>query len=129
MACIDHGAGSGQVYAHCRHNGVFAKRHRVVYIKHHGLQLADIAGKTVRHTCDNVRCINPDHLLIGSHDDNMHDKRVRQREPHRKLTQEQAEQCRKAHVPYHPEFCTSALARQYGVSKTVMHKLITGRTY
>src|SRR3990170_3622397 len=28
-------------------------------------------GKHVLHTCDNVLCCNPDHLYIGTHQDNM----------------------------------------------------------
>lgn len=35
----------------------------------------DIAGRVVRHlVCDNPPCINPDHLAVGSHADNVQDK-------------------------------------------------------
>lgn len=32
----------------------------------HGLHIDDIKGKVVRHTCDNVRCVNPEHPVLGT---------------------------------------------------------------
>lgn len=31
-------------------------------------------GMFVLHRCDNKKCVNPDHLFIGTHDQNMKDK-------------------------------------------------------
>ena len=36
-------------------------------------------GKVIRHSCDNRLCINADHLLIGTHQDNVNDKIRRNR--------------------------------------------------
>jgi DNA-binding CsgD family transcriptional regulator len=36
-------------------------------------------GMVVRHTCDNHECLNPEHLLLGTHKDNMQDAKERGR--------------------------------------------------
>lgn len=40
------------------------------------------AGKHVLHRCDNPACINPDHLFVGTHRDNMLDKENKGRANH-----------------------------------------------
>ena len=49
--------------------------HRAEYCLANGLTLEDIAGLVVMHTCDNPRCINPEHLVLGTQRDNMLDMR------------------------------------------------------
>jgi hypothetical protein len=33
-----------------------------------------LEGYTINHLCDNPRCINPEHIYMGTHADNMRDK-------------------------------------------------------
>ncbi len=47
--------------------------HRVAYCEANGVTLEAIKGIIVRHTCDNPGCVNPDHLILGSHQDNSND--------------------------------------------------------
>ena len=47
------------------------KAHRIAYEVWKG-PIPD--GLLIRHLCNNPACINPDHLEIGTHQDNMNDK-------------------------------------------------------
>lgn len=57
------------------------RAHRMAYVftygeipKGHGYH-----GTCVCHICDNRKCVNPSHLFLGSHKDNMHDKSAKGR--------------------------------------------------
>jgi len=53
------------------------KAHRFAYSLSHPDE--GITGKIIRHTCDNPKCVNPSHLLVGTAQDNMNDKMQRGR--------------------------------------------------
>jgi len=50
--------------------------HRVAYWVKHG---PPPVGLLIRHTCDNPQCCNPDHLIPGTHAQNMNDRVERKR--------------------------------------------------
>lgn len=58
--------------------GAFDKKtaHRFSYRIHNG---PIPKGLHVRHTCDNRGCVNPKHLAVGTHQDNMDDRTERNR--------------------------------------------------
>lgn len=71
--CMDWQWGrTGEGYGRLRFQGRPFQAHRVAYILRHG-PIPD--GASVLHSCDNRVCCNPDHLFLGSHQDNMTDMR------------------------------------------------------
>lgn len=52
------------------------KLHRIIWELYNN---KSAKGFVIRHTCDNPKCINPDHLIIGSSVENTADRTVRDR--------------------------------------------------
>lgn len=72
--CTSHGTNSDG-YVVIKINNKVYRGHRYAYMLKHGV----IEGEVLRHTCDNRWCINPDHLIPGSHADNVRDRVLRNR--------------------------------------------------
>ena len=78
-------------------------------------------GLLVRHTCDNPPCVNPRHLLVGTHQDNSDDKVARARQvrgqdiPWTRLTDADVIAIRTRHAQGETQ---SSLARVFAVSQS-----------
>lgn len=94
-------------------------------------------GAMVLHDCDMPGCINPEHLYVGSPQDNMNDKAKRNRcnspkgERHlsAKLTEAQVREIRSTFIPHHPLFSTVALGRKYGVGPNTITNTVKRTTW
>lgn len=62
-------------YGNVRINKKYLNAHRVAYAITYG----DPGKLWVLHSCDNPSCVRPDHLFLGTHQDNMDDMRVKGR--------------------------------------------------
>lgn len=72
-ACSARGYGSLKI------DGVVLRAHRFFWEQTNG---PIPEGKHVLHQCDIPQCVNPDHLFLGSHADNMKDKERKGRGNH-----------------------------------------------
>lgn len=65
------GAQDGRGYGSFWLDGKLEKAHRASLILLDGIDIS--SGMCVCHSCDNPICVNPNHLWLGTHTDNMHD--------------------------------------------------------
>lgn len=90
-------------------------------------------GQVIRHACDNPPCTNPDHLLLGTHADNVRDKLERERESRgvtHGLTTLTEDQVREIRARYSTGLETQkALGAEFGVTQTTIGNIVRRRTW
>lgn len=118
-------------YGTITYRGKMIGAHRAAYQCRHGIDLSP--QQHVLHKCDVSVCVNPDHLFLGTHTENMADcarKRrnkypiVRGEDSHLSiLTEDSVRSIRASNASL------SALAAKFGVSKHAIHCVVTRKTW
>lgn len=123
MTCIEH-TQKGR-YAYTKVNQVMVGKHVLVLMAKTG-EVAD--GRVARHSCDNTRCLTPEHLSWGTHADNTSDMvdRGRHRKVQATLRKISDDDVRRIRVS--PEG-NKALGRQLSVNATTIRSIRRGLTY
>lgn len=129
--CIEWTGSSDQKgYGQLRIDGKLIKAHRFAWSRVNG---PIPEGMLVLHSCDNPKCVNVDHLRVGTHKDNMADMDDRNRRVNRqnkgedcvgsKLTEDQVRQIRTDNRRQ------IDIADDYGISQSVVSKIKLYQTW
>lgn len=131
--CWEWQAGTDRGYGHFRWRDSTERAHRAAYELWYG---RDPGEQHVLHDCDNQICVNPRHLHLGSHEDNMReawDRGLQHRgEGHgrSKLDEEAVRDIKKRHSPYGRDGTSARqLADEYDVSPDTVRHIIEGETW
>jgi len=115
-------------YGQIRRFGRKCRAHRVAYELTRG---PIPKGRFVLHSCDNPSCVNPQHLWIGTHTDNVRDMMNKgrnvylhgERNPHSKLTNEVVLEIRNA------VGSSYSIARRFNISQSNISRIRARKTW
>lgn len=119
-------------YGRSSYLGATINAHRVAWMLTYGT-IPD--GQHVLHRCDNPPCCNPDHLFIGTHQDNMADRTAKfsgkRGEDHfrAKLTELDVLEIRKLYKPKTAGVGYRSLAKRFGVSGMNIRNILSGKIW
>lgn len=115
------GSANNKGYGIFNLNGVLWFAHRFSYKYYSG----EIGGLFVCHSCDNPKCVNPNHLFLGTQADNMQD-RVNKGRFKRKFDEAQIVGIRLLRSKGVP---TNSIAMSFCVSKSAIQRIVSKKTY
>ena len=131
--CIEHNHPvNSSGYGSCRYMGKRVGRHVKAYCEAHNLDPNTFKRTdVVMHSCDNRRCINVEHLSLGTQSQNINDCSKKGRAPqfvdrhNAKLSQRDVSDIKARHIKG-TGGNTSALAKEYGINKTYLLQISRG---
>lgn len=91
-------------------------------------------GMYVLHTCDNRLCINPEHLWLGTHRDNIADMNAKSRQKGGSLPNERNPSCRftdgqiRSMREARKTMSLRAMVRHFGISETHLLRVMRGES-
>lgn len=111
-------------YGEFRVAGKLIRAHRYSYEIHKG----EIpAGFGINHTCDNPKCVNPDHLYAGTQRDNLNDALSRSRHSNRLLNKDQVLEIRG--LLSSGKLNPHQISRAYNVYPSTIYDIRDGKTW
>lgn len=115
-------------YGNHKVHGVNAYAHRYSWEIHFGPIPKNLC---VCHKCDNRKCVNPNHLFLGTQKVNMMDMRMKGRaaknKPHTtKLTEQQVMDLKRL---YSQGVDKNVLSQKYGIKRCTVTNIIAGRIW
>jgi len=133
--CWEWAGGLRDGYGRIKINYKNYNAHRLVYELTYGLIPK---GMCVLHKCDNRKCCNPEHLFLGTNNDNVKDKVSKNRQSHisinngelcgtHKLITEQVVQIRLLYTT--KKYSQRMLAKIYNVSQTTIWEILNNYTW
>lgn len=115
-------------YGHKLVNGKDKLVHRAVVELRSGKEIKE--GLVVMHLCDNRRCINPEHLLVGTSKENTEDAIIKGRKDnkHKHLSRSyklNAVQVLEIHEKSEKGYTNTRLAKEYEVSRDTIRRVLS----
>ncbi len=115
-------------YGQIRNNGRAITVHRFSYELHKGkIPNGNWYGTMcVMHTCDIPSCVNPNHLILGTQQDNIKDRDNKGRMSC-KINKKIADKIRKLYKPY--KVSQYKLAKKFGIARGTVEDIIHNRIW
>lgn len=122
------------VHPRVKFRGKMIQHSHLIYAITRGIDVDDIKGKVIMHTCDNPACVNPEHLMLGTQKENVRDMWNKGRQgvkgmpgskhPMAVLTEELVRQ-----IKNNRQYTGKQLAAMYNVSPATVSMIKSGKIW